>query len=78
MNKRKLWIFIFLIGIFIISLLYRLRGLASINPPFWVDEIFTASQANVILKYGLNIFDKTKTYFEYHNITTHFLVALFF
>lgn len=78
MNKRKLWIFIFLIGIFIISLLYRLRGLISINPPFWVDEIFTASQANVILKYGLNIFDKTKTYFEYHNITTHFLVALFF
>ena len=78
MNKKKVWIFIFLIGVFIISLLYRLRGLVSINPPFWVDEIFTASQANVILKYGLNIFDKTKAYFEYHNITTHFLVALFF
>ncbi|VVA43828.1 conserved membrane hypothetical protein [Candidatus Roizmanbacteria bacterium] len=78
MNKKKLWIFIFLIGVFIISLLYRLRGLVSINPPFWVDEIFTASQANVVLQYGLNVFNNTKVYFEYHNITTHFLVALFF
>ncbi len=78
MNKKKLWIFLFVGAIFFISFLFRFYGLISVNPPFWVDEIFTASQANVILKYGFNVFDKTKTYFEYHNITTHFLIALFF
>lgn len=78
MNKKKLFVFLFVIAIFIVSLLYRLRGLISINPPFWVDEVFTASQANVILKYGLNVFNNSKVYFEYHNISSHFLVALFF
>jgi len=78
MNKRKLWTILFIIAIFIVSLFFRLRGLISINPPFWVDEIFTASQANVILKYGLNVFNNSKIYFEYHNISSHFLVALFF
>ena len=78
MNKRKLWTILFIIAIFVVSLFFRLRGLISINPPFWVDEIFTASQANVILKYGLNVFNNSKIYFEYHNISSHFLVALFF
>lgn len=78
MNKKKLFVFLFVITIFTVSLLFRLRGLISINPPFWVDEIFTASQANVILKYGLNVFNNSKIYFEYHNISSHFLVALFF
>jgi len=78
MNKKKLWVFLFVIAIFVASLFFRLRGLISINPPFWVDEIFTASQANVILKYGLNVFNNSKVYFEYHNISSHFLVALFF
>lgn len=77
MNKNKVWTLLFIVTIFVVSLLYRLRGLIPINPPFWVDEIFTASQANVILKYGLNVFDNSKVYFEYHNISTHFLVALF-
>ena len=78
MNKKKLWVFLFVMAIFIVSLLFRLRGLISINPPFWVDEVFTASQANVVLKYGLNVFNNSKVYFEYHNISSHFLVALFF
>ncbi len=78
MNKKKLFVFLFVITIFVVSLLFRLCGLVSINPPFWVDEIFTASQANVILKYGLNVFNNSKVYFEYHNISSHFLVALFF
>lgn len=78
MSKKRVWVFLFVIAIFVISLLFRLRGLVSINPPFWVDEVFTASQANVILKYGLNVFNNSKVYFEYHNISSHFLVALFF
>jgi len=78
MNKKKFWIFLFVMAIFIVSLLFRLRGLISINPPFWVDEVFTASQANLVLKYGLNVFNNSKIYFEYHNISIHFLVALFF
>ncbi len=78
MNKKKLFVFLFVIAIFIVSLLFRLRGLISINPPFWVDEVFTASQSNLVLKYGLNVFNNSKVYFEYHNISSHFLVALFF
>ena len=64
----------------IISLLFRLKGLVD-NPPFWVDEFSTAHQARHVLQYGIDVFKSVNIppiYFEDRNITTHFLVAVFF
>lgn len=74
---KKWQIYIFLIVIFLIALFYRLYGLSA-SVPFWGDEFFTASQANLILRYGLSVFNRPDIYFEYHNIIPHFIVALFF
>ncbi|PIP32281.1 hypothetical protein COX23_05550, partial [Candidatus Gottesmanbacteria bacterium CG23_combo_of_CG06-09_8_20_14_all_37_19] len=75
--KGKNLIFLTLIFIFVISFFFRLYGIAR-NDPFWVDEFGTAIQARYVLKYGLSVFNNSNVNFEPHNITTHFLVALFF
>jgi len=75
--KGKNLIFLTLIFIFVISFFFRLYGIAR-NDPFWVDEFGTAIQARYVLKYGLSAFNNSNVNFEPHNITTHFLVALFF
>jgi len=77
MKLSKYKLMIFLVLIFLASFFLRFYGMTA-NYPFWVDEFFTASQANVFLKYGLFAFNNTKVYFEYHNIIPHILVATFF
>ncbi|MBI2641885.1 glycosyltransferase family 39 protein [Candidatus Roizmanbacteria bacterium] len=77
MLKRNAFVFLCITAIFIVALFFRLYGFF-VNHPFWVDEFYTAAQANVLLKYGLSVFFNPALYFEYHNITPHFLVALFF
>ncbi len=75
---KKWQIYIFLFVIFFIALFYRLYGLFTINPPFWVDEFFSASQANVYLKYGWGILNNPRIYIEYHNTIPHLFIAIFF
>lgn len=61
------------ITLFLVSLMYRGRGLMN-SYPFWVDEFSTAYQSNLVLQHGLGVFHRTD--FERHNITTHFSIAL--
>lgn len=77
MKKRNV-LFVGLLAIFFsVSFLFRFYGLWG-NDPFWSDEFYTASQARTIMSRGLSLFTDPKSFLEYHNITTHFLVALFF
>lgn len=63
--------------IFLVSLFFRIWKLW-LSTPFWVDEFSTASQARLLLQYGLKVFNQPDQYFEYHNISTHLIVALVF
>src|SRR5258708_29339530 len=63
--------------IFGLALVYRVKDIW-VNHPFWVDEFSTAAQAKLLLKYGFGVFHQPGIYFEFQNISTHFLVALFF
>jgi len=63
--------------IFGVALLYRIKDVW-VNYPFWVDEFSTAAQAKLFLRYGLGVFHQPGIYFEFQNISTHALVALFF
>lgn len=55
----------------------RFYGLSN-NYPFWVDEFGTATQAKKLLEGGIGVVGNKEVVFESHNLTTHFLVALFF
>ncbi len=68
---------IFVLCITLLALIYRLYGLKN-NHPFWVDEFSSAEQAKLVLLHGLKLFAGSAIFFESHNITTHFLIALFF
>lgn len=70
-------LFFTLVSITIASFVTRFSGLHS-NPPFWVDEFNTGTQARLILEHGLRVFTDKSLLFEFQNITTHFLVAGFF
>lgn len=73
--KKKI---IFAVGaIFALALVLRLIPLAT-QAPFWVDEFSSASQAKLLLTHGIGVFNIEQRYFEYHNITTHVLIALSF
>jgi hypothetical protein len=45
------------------------------NNFFWVDEFSTATQAQLLLEHGSDIFNQSSNYFEAHNITTHLITA---
>lgn len=77
MKNNKVLIILFLLLVYGVSFLYRINGLFS-NPPFWVDEFSTASQARTFMQYGLSVFTNHSIFFEHNNITTHIIVALFF
>lgn len=69
-----------LLGITLLSFYLRFKGIPD-NHPFWTDEFSSAHQARYILKHGLSVFtsiNKPPLYFEDRNMTTHFLIALFF
>lgn len=72
-GKSKSWVIFGLITL--LALAFRVRGL---NHPFWVDEFSSAIQAALIHTYQLSVFQQNEYYFEFHNITTHSLIALFF
>jgi len=62
----------------VFSFSYRLYGLTTHNPPFWVDEFASANQGKLFLKYGLSAFNNPNIYIENYNITTHLLIAVFY
>ncbi len=74
---KKRWTWLWVVGLFIISLIYRLYG-ASNNQPFWVDEFSTASQAQLYIRHGINVLFNPQINFEYNNYTYHLLTAVFF
>src|SRR3990167_6910336 len=74
MKKVELALVLLIVGL---AFFYRIYGL-QVNHPFWGDEIFTASQANVLLRNGLSIFSNHKLFLEHHNITEHVLVSVMF
>lgn len=71
-NKHTLYIVVILV---ISSVILRF---GTMHVPFWVDEFSTADQAKIILENNFNPFFQTENYFEAHNVTTHYLVALSF
>lgn len=62
-------------AIFLVSLLYRLYGLSTNNPPFWVDEFASANQGKLLFQQGFGVFFNPNTVLEHYNITTHLLIA---
>ena len=74
-KKRCSWIWLF--SLFIVALIYRFYGTTH-NHPFWVDEFSTVSQANLYIKYGINVLFNPEINFEYNNYTYHLLTAAFF
>ena len=74
---KKRWSWIWLLSLFIVALIYRFYGTTH-NHPFWVDEFSTASQANLYIKYGINVLFNPDINFEYNNYTFHLLTAAFF
>lgn len=77
MKKTHLLQIVCVVFLTFVSFLFRIRGLQA-SHPFWVDEFSTTSQAQLLLRHGANVFSVPTQYFEYHNITTHLLVAVFF
>lgn len=73
--KNK-WLWLFLIFLFLLSFFYRIYGLSTHHPPFWVDEFASANQGKIFLKYGLAVFTNPRVFFEHYNITTHILIGL--
>lgn len=65
-------------GICLIAFVIRFWGLSS-NPPFWVDEFSTGTEARIVQAHGPKlIFDsqlRKKVGLEHHNIPAHILVA---
>jgi len=78
LNLKKSSVLIFLLVLFVFSFSYRLYGLTTHNPPFWVDEFASANQGKLFLKYGLSAFNNPNIYIENYNITTHLLIAVFY
>lgn len=61
--------------IFFIALIYRFQTLHS---PFWVDEFSSAHQAQLLLRYGAEVFTNPHVHWEKNNIITHVLIAISF
>ena len=76
MSKKSILVTIFLFAIFLISFLYRLYGLSTNNPPFWVDEFASANQGKLLFQQGFGVFLNPNTVLEHYNITTHLLIAV--
>ena len=74
-NLKKITLVSFLSVLFLISFFYRIYGLSTNNPPFWVDEFASANQAKLFLEQGLSAFFNPNMVLEHYNITTHFLIA---
>ena len=66
----------FVFFIFSVALFYRLYGLSTNNPPFWVDEFASANQGKLFLQQGLAAFFNPNIVLEHYNVTTHLLIAL--
>lgn len=75
--KNRLYLPLILLGIFSIALFLRLYGLYN-NHPLWVDEFSSANEAKAIARYGLNVFQTPGVFIEHYNLTTHFLMGIFF
>lgn len=74
---KKKWSWLWVAFLFVASLIYRSYGVVN-NHPFWVDEFSTASQAQLYLKYGINVLFNPQINFEYNNYSYHLLAAVFF
>lgn len=75
-NLKKNLVLILLVALFFLSFFYRLYGLSTHNPPFWVDEFTSANQGKTLLNYGFQVFTNPDIFFDHYNITTHTLIAL--
>lgn len=73
--SSKLTWFASLLGLVLVSYFYRY---IRVQTPFWVDEFSTANQALLFLNHGFGAWILPNTYIEFHNITTHILVAVSF
>ncbi|OGK17522.1 hypothetical protein A2774_00850 [Candidatus Roizmanbacteria bacterium RIFCSPHIGHO2_01_FULL_39_12c] len=69
------WELFFIILLFAVSFLYRIYGLSTHNPPFWVDEFSSANQGKILLKHGFSAFVNPEFVIEHYNVTTHLLIA---
>lgn len=60
------------VGLCLVAAWYRVPRVAA---PFWTDEFSSAHQALLFLNHGWGVLGLENTYLEFHNITTHLIIA---